>query len=228
MTTDTTTYHPAANAIPAHVGIIPDGGRRWARAHGYALQEAYGHSQKSMRTLTGLLYNHGVNEISIYLSSIQNFRRSTDEMAANLNIVGDAIDTDITDMAQEFDLQVKIAGIRQILPGFLVEKINRIEEETGINQARRLNLLIAYNPVHEIIEALQSGEPGNFTNRLWVTKPIDLIIRSGGAALLSNFLPLQSGFARLYFSDKLFNDLTPGDLEKILSDFSSLERKFGE
>lgn len=228
MTTHATSFHPEASTIPAHVGIIPDGGRRWARAHGYTLQEAYSHSQKSMRTLTGLLYDRGVTEITIYLSSIQNFRRSTGEMDANLNIVGDAIDTDITAMAQELDLQVKIAGNRQILPEFLVEKINRIEKVTAINKTRRLNLLIAYNPVQEIIEAMQNGEPGSFTNRLWITKPIDLIIRSGGASLLSNFPPLQSGFARLYFSDKLFNDLTPDDLEKILSDFSSLERKFGE
>jgi undecaprenyl diphosphate synthase len=228
MTPHTTSFHPEANTIPAHVGIIPDGGRRWARAHGYTLQDAYAQSQKSMRTLSGLFYKHGVTEISIYLSSIQNFRRLPDEMDANLRIVGDAIDTDITAMAQEFNLQVKIVGIRQILPGWLIEKIDRIEKETSINKERRLNLLIAYNPVQEVIEAMQNGDPERFTERLWVTKPVDLIIRSGGASLLSNFLPLQSGFARLYFSDKLFNDLTPDDLKKILSDFSSLERKFGE
>ncbi len=110
----------------------------------------------------------------------------------------------------------------------MIEKINHIETETAINKGRRLNLLIAYNPIQEILEAVQSGEPDTFASRLWITRPIDLIIRSGGASLLSNFLPLQSGFARLYFSDKLFNDHTPDDLEKILSDFSSLERKFGE
>ncbi len=59
-------------------------------------------------------------------------------------------------MAQEFDLQVKLAGNRQILPGFLIEKINHIETETAINKGRRLNLLIAYNPVQEVIEAMQT------------------------------------------------------------------------
>ena len=66
-----------------------------------------------------------------------------------------------------------------------------------------------------------------FYRFLQVTTPVDLIIRPGGTQLLSNFLPLQSGFARLFFSDKLFNDFTLEDLQCVLDDFAGLDRRFG-
>ena len=60
------------------------------------------------------------------------------------------------------------------------------------------------------------------------TKPLDLIIRTGDANLLSNFLPIQSSFARLYFINKLFNDINNADIEEIINSFSQIYRKYGE
>ena len=66
-----------------------------------------------------------------------------------------------------------------------------------------------------------------FITHLQITTPVDLVIRSGDAPLLSNFLPLQSAWARLYFTDKLFNDLTAEDVLQILRHFEKINRKFG-
>jgi undecaprenyl diphosphate synthase len=63
---------------------------------------------------------------------------------------------------------------------------------------------------------------------MWVKRPLDLIIRSGGANLTSNFLPLQSGFARLYFLDELFNDVKLETVIGIMDGFNDLNRKFGD
>jgi undecaprenyl diphosphate synthase len=81
----------------------------------------------------------------------------------------------------------------------------------------------------EIIEAFnRSGTPELFYKHLAVSNPVDLIIRTGGANVMSGFLPLQSGFARLYFTDTLFNDFLAANLAEILGLFRNTIRKFGE
>ena len=102
-------------------------------------------------------------------------------------------------------------------------------ERTSGNRKGTLNLLLAYDPIEEIIQAFRtSTNHERFYEDLWVTKPVDLVIRTGGAKLLSNFLPLQCGYARLYCYDKLFNDFTTEDLDEVVHQFSMIERKFGK
>lgn len=225
----TSDFHPEPGPVPRHVGIIPDGGRRWAMAQGLTLEEAYVQTRASLQVFVGFLLEHGVKEISIYLSSIQNFRREADELVTNLDMVESSLTDEIGEIAQQRKLRVAIVGNRDIIPESLLAAVISIEQSTLYETGGRLNLLLAYDPLEEIIQAMKASEnPARFFSNLRVTSPVDLIIRSGGAALLSNFLPIQSGFARLFFSDKLFNDLTIGDLDGILKDFAKTDRKFGE
>lgn len=226
---DTAAFHPVPGKIPLHVGIIPDGGRRWASAHGCSLQEAYLKSRSLLGVVVKMMFNEGVKEISIYLSSIQNFRRQPEDLDPNLEIVEYALNTEITEIAGKLGLCVCVAGNRNIFPSTLKEAAHNIEHLTAGNCTRRLNLLIAYDPLGEIAQAVaKSNNTPDFYKHLWVQRPLDLVIRSGGAQLLSNFLPLQSGYARLYFFKTLFNDLEPADFQKVLEDFRKIERKFGD
>jgi undecaprenyl diphosphate synthase len=78
------------------------------------------------------------------------------------------------------------------------------------------------------MQAINDSNDENFVDLLAVKKPVDVIIRSGAANLLSNFLPIQSGFARLYFYDKLFNDLTVADVQSTYQKFIQQNLKYGE
>jgi len=221
-------FHPSAGPIPRHVGIIPDGGRRWAKAHSCELRDAYLFTRSSLRILVGLLIAKGVEEISIYLSSIQNFRRDQQEIGVNLEMVQLSLAEEIYEMAGEMNIRVVVAGNREILSASLTEKITAIEHLTEQHRAGRLNLLVAYDPIEEVLQAINSSvSPPDFIRHLWVTTPVDIVIRTGGVQLLSDFLPLQSAYARLYFENKLFNDLIPEDVIAILGHFAQLERKFG-
>jgi undecaprenyl diphosphate synthase len=225
----TDTFHPENTIIPRHVGIIPDGGRRWAQSKGCSLTDSYNKTKVLIRDMVIFLTNSGVFEISIYLSSIQNFRRSAQEVEAFINVSTFAFQNDILILAREKKLRINIAGNRKAIPETFLKAIDFAESETRDFKKGKINILVAYNPVDEIIEAtMKSNNPEDFLKNLWVTTPIDLVIRSGGADLLSNFLPLQSGFARLIFIDKLFNDLTINDLKQILKGFFDMERKFGD
>jgi undecaprenyl diphosphate synthase len=225
----TAAFHPSAGSLPWHVGIIPDGGRRWAKAHQCTHKEAYIQAKSHLLQFVNYLYQKEVNEISIYVSSIQNFRRSAEDMAINFEITESALENEIASLAHERNLVIKLIGDHSVFPPSLSNVVRSLEKSTFNNSQGRLNLLIAYNPLEEIIQAIKSSDvPGNFFKYLSVTTPVDIVFRSGGAHLLSNFLPLQSAYARLCFFDKLFNDLTIKDLEEALDGFSRIVRKFGE
>lgn len=225
---DSSGFHPIPGKIPSHIGIIPDGGRRWAKSRACTLDEAYRQTKSSLGIFVELLILRGVKEISIYLSSIQNFRREPSELKASLDMVEFALKNDIAEIAVKLGFRVVVAGNRAILPESLVSAIHSSADATKDYSKGRLNLLLAYDPLEEISHAVRSSpDPSEIYRHLWITTPLDLVIRTGGASLLSNFLPLQSAWARLYFTDKLFNDLTADDVLGVLDDFSNIERKFG-
>ena len=94
---------------------------------------------------------------------------------------------------------------------------------------RHLGLCFAYDPFDEVEHALLSRKGDDpLANHFWIPEPLDLVIRTGDANLISNFLPLQSGFARLYFTGELFNDLAIEQVQRILNEFTTLSRHFGE
>lgn len=223
-----TGFHPKAGPVPLHVGIIPDGGRRWAKANRCTLGESYQRTVSLLQLFAGILCSNGVNEISIYLSSIQNFRRKKAELETYLSTLDQALYRQVAETALFHQLRVVIPGRLEIVPEPTLQAIRTLEQQTAGFAKGRLNLLVGYDPHEEILQAFnKSTGPGSFLSGLWITTPLDLVIRSGGAHLLSNFLPLQSAWARLYFPDKLFNDLTGDDILQILQDFEKIERKFG-
>ncbi|MEI6882920.1 MAG: polyprenyl diphosphate synthase [Bacteroidota bacterium] len=222
-------FHPLPGAVPLHVGIIPDGGRRWARVRGCSLGEAYQKSSSFLFDMVALLSWKGVKEISIYLSSIQNFRRDPSDIKASLDLIESALNSDIAAITTKLSLKLVVAGNFAVLPPSLVAAIHSSANQTKNNTRGRLNLLLAYDPFEELNHAIRSSpDPSEVYRHLWITTPLDLVIRTGGAALLSNFLPLQSAWARLYFTDTLFNDMTADDVLQILGDFSKIQRKFGD
>lgn len=221
-------FHPASTKIPGHIGLIPDGGRRWAAREGISLAGSYSTTKLLLGRFCDFLFESGIHEISIYLSSIQNFRRQQSEIEAFNNVSKIAFANEIYHLAERRQVRIVVAGKREILTGDYLKTIESIESITSGFQKGTVNLCIAYNPVEELIESILKAEnKSSILENLWVKTPVDLIIRSGGANLLSNFLPLQSGFARIYFLEKLFNDLTVHDIQIILDEFSKLDRKFG-
>ena len=221
-------YHPSRSAIPYHIGIIPDGSRRWAKEHRTSYYEAYNLALGKLSVLINYIFGFGVSEISIYLASTQNFTRPQNE----LNELFRAVYTfliNIQDIIKIYSVNINYCGNEYLLPNDISNQMTILREMTKENVSKRLNICIAYNPLYEIWEsAKKSSTPSDFLNNLWVKTPLDLVIRTGKANLISNFLILQSGFARMYFIDKLFNDIQISDIKQIMDTFKKNERKYGE
>lgn len=221
-------FHPNASSGIKHIGIIPDGGRRWAKANNLTLLNSYNETRKKIAEFVIILAQLGIPEISLFLSSRENFKRHQQEVEAFNSATSVAILETIPQMALRHKIRVNVAGDISHLHKDFIKSIDQLVELTRHFERVKLNLLISYNPADEINHAIKNTDSGEFINKLWVNTPLDLIIRTGGANLLSNFLPLQAGYARLYFCEKLFNDLTLNDLLQYTIEYSALERKYGE
>lgn len=222
-------FHPSRNLIPNHVGIIPDGGRRWARNHGISYYESYLISMKKICEMMDLLYPIGINMISIYFSSSMNFLRPCQEVIDFNKAEEEFCKSYLNPLVIKYGLHVDFCGNQELIPDGFLATLNSIKRKTQSNNAKYLNLCVAYNPLNELWEsAKKSSTPDEFVENLWIPSPLDLIIRTGDANLLSNFLPIQSGFARLYFIDRLFNDVCVTDVKDIIKTFSQINRKYGE
>ena len=160
-------YHPSVEAVPLHVGIIPDGGRRWAKAHGCSLGESYACTHSFLQLLVEMFFNKGVQELSIYLSSIQNFRREPEDLEPYLAIVESSLNNQITQLARHRQFRIVIAGDRDIIPASLKTAIESIEQQTINYTSGRINLLLAYDPHKEIIWAVRNS--GNMDGCLLYT-----------------------------------------------------------
>ena len=192
-----------------HLGIIPDGGRRWAKIHGVSLVQSYRLSMARLCEAARELFQHGVQTISIYLLSKANLRRPVSE----IDSIGLA-SADLLTGLRRLGPTIAVAGDLSLVGENLWENVRRaIVAEPTIS--RRINLCIAYDPADEIRSASQVVGSGDVLDHLWVTTPIDLVVRTGDAQTLSNFLPLQCAYARIVFRSELFNDLS---LEQLMSE----------
>lgn len=222
-------FHPQPINSIRHIGIIPDGGRRWAVANGVSLSESYEATRKKLAGFVGKLCGIGISEISIYLSSRQNFKRQENEIKAFTSQALLSLSSEVGIICNELGLKVTVAGkLSRQSEGFLKTVEDLIHKTTNHTQGK-LNLCIEYDPFDEIQFALNQINKGEeLWKGLWIKQPLDIVIRSGNANLLSNFLPMQSAYARLYFSEKLFNDMVWHDIENYIEDYQSLERKYGD
>jgi undecaprenyl diphosphate synthase len=221
-------FHPHSDHIVKHIGLIPDGGRRWADINDVSLEESYEVTRNKLADFLPRILDYGIAEISIYLSSKQNFRRKGHEIEAFTNQVLLSLPNEVLHLSSKFGLKVVVAGDLSNHPENFKQVVEKLLDKSSNEINGIINLCIAYDPFDEInyaMKTIQNGE--NIWSGLWVNTPLDLIIRSGDANLLSNFLPLQSGFARVYFTDKLFNDLTWEEVKGNIEHYRHLERKYG-
>lgn len=205
-----------------HLGIIPDGTRRWARKNGSSYYDAYWLSMKLIVEILDRAFSMGVKIQSVYMLSTDNLKRSKPDLdalfAANERLFNELLPA----FCAQWSCSVKIAGQIQLLPRSYVEALKPLV--LGVTEKlakkRKLNLLIAYNPWEEISHAIECAPtPLDFRQFLWVPDDLELVIRTASGQLISNFLPLQSGYAELYFVEKYWNDVSVDEIAKIINDF---------
>ncbi|MFB6174759.1 MAG: undecaprenyl diphosphate synthase family protein [Candidatus Nanohalobium sp.] len=222
-----------------HIGVIPDGNRRYARSHGIQNYDAYEEARDTIKNVTDSLngFSDDLESITFYLLSEENLDRSKEE----LETLFDLLEQNIDDMAEFFqgkDFNVNWASTNpDPLPDGLKDKLRKIEDRFSGGDTR-VNLLISYDGKEDILEAGEevaaNGENFNrkdFSTHLQIQQDIDFVIRTGDnpdRECLSGFPIWNASYAEFYHIKKNFPAVQPEDVEEALGHFKKLRRKKGE
>jgi undecaprenyl diphosphate synthase len=222
-----------------HIGVIPDGNRRYARSNGIENYDAYEEARDTIKHVTDSLngFSDDLESITFYLLSEENLDRSSDELETLFELLKDNVD----DMAEFFegkDFSVNWATTNpDPLPEGLKDKLESIQDKFSDGDIQ-VNLLISYDGKEDILEAGEevAANGGNFTredlsSHLEIEQDIDFVIRTGDnpdRECLSGFPIWNSSYAEFYHIKKNFPAVQPGDVEEALGHFEKLRRKKGE
>ncbi len=228
--------------IPQHIAIILDGNGRWAKRRN--LPRHMGHKQGAVNLQKITLEAHqlGVNYLSVYAFSTENWKRPKDEIDYLMKLPK-VFEEEYKDAFKEYDIRVVFSGRRDRLSKENIDLINRVEEKTKDRQGLTLNVCIDYGSQYEITEAAKSLAKEVKDGALKIedidilkmqshlyTKDlpdVDLLIRTSGEIRLSNFLLWQVAYAEFYFTKVHWPAFKARHLYKAIKHFQKRERKFG-
>lgn len=221
---------------PACIGIIIDGNRRWATERGLSTYE--GHLQGSRRIKDVVLWakEAGITNLIIYTFSTENWKRSEEEKKYLFDILADAIDTYVQELAPH-GVRIRCIGQRERFSKVFQEKIHDAEVLTQQHTACTVTFALSYGGRAEITQAVNTLLVGDkrevteedITKVMWTSgiPDPDIIIRTGGEKRLSGFLPWQSVYAELFFVDEYWPAFSKETFTAILSEYGKRERRQG-
>lgn len=213
-----------------HVGLIVDGARRWARRESVPLVEAYAQSLNRVDDLIRELFEHGVTAVSLYLLSRDNLNRSEADLAAVFEATTQFLTTQAPQLVADHGAGFGVAGDLGSVPAGYRDAAESLTTSSPARDAdRRVYLLVAYSPAEELAAQWRPGldTMTELVAALWVPERVDLVVRTGGAALFSDFLPLQAGYARLLVSPLSIADLTWEHISEAVLDVRDSEQLQG-
>jgi undecaprenyl diphosphate synthase len=215
-----------------------DGNRRWAAARG--LPAIAGHVQgvEAIRPVVRVAPDKGIEVLSLYVFSRENWRRPDEEVAGLLGLIEGAVRQHTDELVAQ-GVRVRVIGRLREAPADIVRSIREAEERTRDGQRMALNIAFNYSGRAEIIDAtramIAAGVPPQeideqrFGEHLYTAgqPDPDLIIRTGGEQRTSNFLLWQGAYAELVFSATLWPDFGEADLDAAIHEFARRQRRYG-
>ncbi len=230
------------NSLPRHIAIIMDGNGRWAKKR--FMPRSFGH-RAGAQTLNKLLKEAdkiGIEHITVYAFSTENWVRSDDEVNTLMNLLKEYIEDYIKDNSKS-NIKIDAIGDLSRLDEDLQNKIKKLEKISSHKKGLNLHIGLNYGGRDEIVRAakkiFEDIEKGNilkndinenlFSSYL-DTKNIpdpELVIRTSGEQRLSNFLLWQSSYSEFYFTDKLWPDFDIKELNNAIEQFKNRDRRFG-
>ena len=228
------------NGTIRHVAIIMDGNGRWAEQRG--LPRTAGHRQgaKQVSEVLEAANECGVEFLTLYAFSTENWKRPPAEIAALMNLLEEFIDRNLPEL-QKREVRLRTIGRTAGLPAGARRKLLAAVEATKNNTKGTLNLALNYGGRAEIVDAVNritaelAGQPRreiteeSFRNYLYapdIPDP-DLLIRTSGELRLSNFLLWELSYAELYVTDTLWPDFGKEEFEAAVAAFQQRDRRFG-
>jgi undecaprenyl diphosphate synthase len=208
--------------------LLPDGMRRWSQNQGVSLQESYQAMADKIVEFTGWVREEGFTNFYIATNSAQNYTRPE---AAVTTFLGA-----FNDVARRLhgEVNFEFSGLLDLVPDTYRSELEELSGKSAKDAGFTLHFVLGMSLSREIIGIFNrlNGTIPELTEEIlaehaYVPEPVDYVLRTGGHVRLSNFYPLMSPFAELYFSDALMPDITRAEFDTALADLRGRDRRYG-
>ena len=228
--------------LPKHIGIIMDGNGRWAQQHKVKIALGHRAGTENLREIIRNCSDIGIQALSLYAFSTENWKRSKTEVDALMQLILDFFASEIDELVRN-NVRITILGDKAGLPAPQREALEDAERRTCGLPGLRLNIAVNYGGRAELVRAarqlaaeVQAGvltvdqiDEQAFADHLYTAglPDVDLLIRTSGEMRLSNFLLFQCSYAEFLFPEKLWPVFHVPDLHECILQFQSRDRRYG-
>lgn len=231
--------------FPVHVGIIPDGNRRWARMYNLETWKGHEEGYKRIREVLNWIWELGIKAVTVYAMSTENCtRRPPVERERLFELARKGLRDLLTNKdIKKYKVRVRVIGNLDLVPQDIRDLAKKVEEATIHHNERVLNIALCYGGRQEIIDAVRKIakdvkegylDPSNINEDLFrkylytsnIPDP-DLVIRTSGEVRISNFLLWQLAYSELYFCEAYWPEFRKIDFWRAIRSYQHRERRFG-
>lgn len=226
-----------------HIAIIMDGNGRWAQKRGLPRTAGHKKGAETLQQIAKAAADMGIEYLTLYAFSTENWKRDKGEVDYLMNLLRQYLKSELKEI-QDRGARIKFIGERQMLADDIKAEMSRIEKETAGNNKLTLCVALSYGSRAEIVAAAKKAaelvakgflEPEQLTEDMFgsflytggMPDP-DLVIRTSGEQRISNYLLWQIAYSEFYFTPTLWPDFSAKELEEIIADFNSRERRYGK
>lgn len=223
--------------LPTHIAIIMDGNGRWAKKRSLPRTAGHAAGSKTFKDIARYCNKIGLKYLTVYAFSTENWKRPKEEVDNIMKIFREYLED--TKNFKEENIQLQFIGDRSVLDPDIQRLMKESEEESKNATGLHLNIALNYGGrdeiVHAVKEIVAEGVDANDITEQMISDKLytkgqpdpDFIIRPSGEYRLSNYLIWQSAYAEYWFSDILWPDFKPKDLDKAIDEFNKRNRRFG-
>lgn len=229
------------SVVPKHIAIILDGNGRWAKKR--MMPRVYGHRHGAfnIEKIAKYASSLGVEVLSLYCFSTENWRRPNDEVNYLMKLPIKYFKRYYNKIVDN-DYRILFSGRRTLISEELLKDINNLEENTKNKKGLIINICFDYGSQQEISDAVlkihhdllkgvikeEDVTPNLINHYMYQDLPlVDLMIRTSGEERLSNFMLWQNAYSEFYFTDVLWPDFNERELDKAILAYNQRNRRFG-
>lgn len=227
--------------LPVHIGFIMDGNGRWAVKRGLPRKMGHREGAQTFRKIARYCKKIGIKYVTFYAFSTENWKRPKDEVDELMRLFREYLD-EVEDYAGE-NTRLIFLGDKSAFDSDMAQKMIDMEKKSADFDGMTLSLAMNYGGRDDIVHSARKIAEMASNREIKLTDideslvssllytggmpDVDLLIRPSGEKRISNFLIWQSAYAEYYFTDTLWPDFSPKELDKALTDYASRSRRFG-
>lgn len=227
--------------LPRHIAVILDGNGRWAKKRGLPRSVGHAAGSETFRKIATYCRDIGIEYLTVYAFSTENWSRPADEVGAIMKLLDKYLNEAIDTMERD-RIKMKVLGDISALSVELQALVQRTDEISARYEGFQANICLNYGGRAEILYAAKryaadvaagrakpDTDEAGFASYLYsagIPDP-DLLIRPGGEKRISNFLLWQCAYSEFYFTDVLWPDFSPAELDRAIEEYRRRDRRFG-